>query len=102
VVHGREITGKRLSPVEIEPAHISVDKELILCNDIFYIGGLIFLLSVSRHLNMYMVSHLVNRKLSTLKDLIMAQTSAYKSKGFLITYLLCDYESDHRIHSNPK
>ena len=42
---------------------------------------------------MYMVSHLVNRKLSTLKDLIMAQTSAYKSKGFLITYLLCDNES---------
>ena len=42
---------------------------------------------------MLMVSHLVNRKVSTLKDLIMAQTSAYKSKGFLITYLLCDNES---------
>ena len=50
-------------------------------------------MSVSRHLNMYMVSHLVNRKLSTLKDLIMAQASAYKSKGVLITYLLCDNES---------
>jgi hypothetical protein len=86
-------TRKRPSPVEIEPTHISVDKELILCIDIFYIGGLTFLLSVSRHLNMYMVSHLVNQKLSTLKDLIMAHTSAYKSKGFLITYLLCDNES---------
>ena len=42
---------------------------------------------------MFMVAHLVKRKISTLKDLIMAQTSAYKSKGFLITYLLCDNES---------
>ena len=75
-------TRKRPSPVEIEPTHISVDKEIILCIDIFYIGGLTFLLSVSRHLNMYMVSHLVNRKLSTLKDLVNAQVSAYKSKGF--------------------
>ena len=80
-------TRKRPSPVEIEPTHISVDKEIILCIDIFYIGGLTFLLSVSRHLNMYMVSHLVNRKLSALKDLIMGPKSAYKSKGFLITYL---------------
>jgi len=46
-------------------------------------------LSVSR-LNMFMVSHLVNRKVSTL---IMAQTSSYKSKGYPITYLLCDNES---------
>ena len=42
---------------------------------------------------MLMLSYLVNRKVSTLKDLIMAQISAYKSKGFLITYLLCDNES---------
>ena len=80
-------TRRRPSPVVIEPTHISVDKEVILCIDIFYIGGLTFLLSVSRHLNMLMVSYLVNRKVSTLKDLILAQISAYKSKGFLITYL---------------
>jgi len=48
-------TRKRPSPVVIEPTHISVDKQVILCIDIFYIGGLTFLLSVSRHFNMLMV-----------------------------------------------
>ena len=86
------IVGKaiRKRPSLVYKSCISVDKEIILCVDIFYIGGLIFLLSVSRHLNMYMVLHLVNRKSSTLKDLIMAETPAYKSKVFLITYLLND------------
>ena len=42
-------TRKRPSPVEIEPPYISVDKEIILCIDIFYIGELTLLLSVSQH-----------------------------------------------------
>ena len=86
-------TRTRPSPVIIQPTQVSMDKNIILCADIFYIGGLTFLLTVSRGLSMCMVSHMANRKVSTLKDLIMVQVSAYQSNGFLISYLLSDNES---------
>ena len=42
--------------VVTEKSEIKTDKNIVLCVDIFYIGGLTFLLSVSRRLNMFMVS----------------------------------------------
>ena len=43
------IVGKTLEIEQIiEPTRISVKKKVILCIDIFYIGGLTFQLSVSR------------------------------------------------------
>ena len=84
---------KTPNTVVIEQSEPMIDKSVILCVDIFYIGGLTFLLSVSRNLNMYMVSHVASRKVSVLKDAISSQVSTYKSKGFVVKYILIDNES---------
>jgi len=51
-------THKTLSQAVIEQSeNATIDKKYILCIDIFHIGGLTFLLSVSRHLKMCMVTY---------------------------------------------
>ena len=51
------------------------------------------MLNVSRHLNMYMVTYVEDRKVSTLKSKISNQISVYKSQEYVVTYLLVDNES---------
>ena len=69
------------------------DKRIVLCVDIFYIGGLTFLLSVSRRLNMFMVSYLNWRTVTNLKSAISSQVSTYKSRNYIISYILVDNAS---------
>jgi hypothetical protein len=84
---------KTPATVVIEYLNATHDKNIILCIDIFYIGGLTILLSVSRYLNMYMVTHLQNRTMSTLKKAMGNQISISNSQKYVIKYLLVDNES---------
>ena len=86
-------TRNRPDKVVVDPTEINVGKNIILCTDIFYIGGLTFVMSISRGLCTSMVSHLENRKVSSLQKALMNQISTYLSKGFKIIYLLIDNES---------
>ena len=52
--------------VLVDPTEINVGKNIILCADIFYVGGLTFIMSKSRGIGMSMVNHLENRKVSSL------------------------------------
>ena len=79
--------------VVIEQFEIKTDKNIVLYVDIFYIGGLTFQLSVSRRLKMFMVSYLSKRTVKVLKSAISNQVSTYKSRSYVINYILVDNES---------
>ena len=81
-------TRKTPEAVVIERSE-EADKRIVLCVDIFYIGGLTFLLSVSRRLNMY----LSRRTETILKSAISSQVSTCKSRNYIISYILVDNES---------
>ena len=61
------------------------DKKIVLCVDIFYIGGLTFLLSVSRRLNMFMVSYLSSNdsKVSNIQSSFHLQVKKFLYKLYL-------------------
>jgi hypothetical protein len=86
-------TRKTPESVVVEQSSSMIDKDVILCVDLFYIGGLTFLLSVSRNLNLYMVSYVESKKVSALKTVLLKQISTYKSRDFMIKYILVDNES---------
>jgi hypothetical protein len=76
-----------------EMAVVYVVGPLILCTDLFFINGIIYLLSISRKLNLLVVRHLQNRKAPTLFeaiDVILAVYQRFNLKGKTI---LCDGES---------
>ena len=62
----------------------------MLCVDIFYNGGLTFLLSVSRRLNMFIFTM---RTVTVLKSAISNQVSTNRSINYFINYILVDNES---------
>jgi len=62
----------------------------VLCVDIFYNGGLTFLLSVSRRLNMFIFTM---RTVTVLKSAISNQVSTNRSINYFINYILVDNES---------
>ena len=71
---------------------MSVDKHVVLCADIFFIGEIKFLLSVSRRLTLLIATHLKDRTESSVREAIMAHVSSYKSRGFLVNMILFDGE----------
>jgi len=86
-------TGKTPETEVIEHAEPMTDKRIILCTDQFYIGGVVFLLSVSRNLCLCMVSYVTSRKITALKATVENQVSADKSRDYYVTYILVDNES---------
>ena len=78
-------TRKTPETVVIEHAEPMTDKRIILCIDLFFIGGLTFLLSVR--------SYVASRKITALKAAVESQVSAYKSRDYHVTYILIDNES---------
>ena len=76
-----------------EQSEIKTDKNIVLCVDIFYIGGLTFLPSVSRRLNMFMVLYLSKRTATVLKSAISNEVSSFKSRNYVINYIVVDNES---------
>jgi len=86
-------TRKTPETVVIEQAEPMVDKRIVLSMDLFFIGGLTFLLSVSRDLCLCMVSYVASRKITALKAAVESQVSVYKSRDYYVTYILIDDES---------
>jgi hypothetical protein len=61
--------------------------------DIFFIGGIPFLLSISNRMKLFVVTHLSDRKASTILEAIKSHISAYKGKDFYVKNILVDGES---------
>ena len=71
----------------IEKSEIKSDKNIVLCVDIFYIGGLT---RGRRRLNMFIVSYLSKRTVTVLKFFISNQVSTYESRNYVINYILVE------------
>jgi hypothetical protein len=80
-------------PVEVHESEISVDKEIVLAIDIFFIGGLMFLLSISRRVQLLIVNHLEKKSEAFIEKALKAQLDIYSSRGFRVTMILTDGES---------
>ena len=65
---------------------VSIDKEVVLCADIFHISGLKFLLllSISRRLTLLIATHLKDRTEPSVREALMTHVSNYKSRGFAV------------------
>ena len=97
-------TRKTPETVVIEHVEPIAHKRITLCIDLYYIGGLTFLLSVSRNVCLCMVSYVASRNITALKDPVESQVSAYNLRDYHVTYILVDNESaisattPHRIN----
>jgi hypothetical protein len=80
------------STVKVSPRHVDINRNIILCMDIGFIGGLPFLVSISRKVQMYMITYLKDRKTETVKQAILSHVSAYKGQRFTVSVILCDGE----------
>ena len=78
--------------VVVDPTKVDTDKNLVMCVDICYIGGMTFILTITRNLQMYMVNHLTDRSTETMQEAMDVHLSAYKSKVFRIKTILVDGE----------
>ena len=79
--------------VIVETINVSVDKEVVLCADIFYISGICkFLLSISLRLTLLIATHLKDRTEASVREALMAHVSIYKSRGFAVKMILFDGE----------
>jgi len=84
----------RIQPktVVVDPTKVNIDKKLVMSLDIFYLGNMMFLLSITRRIQMYMVTHVKDRKTETIKVALKSQLSAYHAKGFEVQIILVDGE----------
>eukprot|EP01039_Chlorochromonas_danica_P011690 gene11690-13121_t len=70
----------------------NIVREIVLAIDIFFVGGLAFLLSISNRLNLMMVRYLPNRQEATIRDALNRFLAAYQARSFRVTTVLCDGE----------
>ena len=89
----------RSKPKVVRRDYINVPKELKLkfenielCIDIMYVQGLAFLVGVSKHIHLFTVKWIPNRKKLTLAEAIDETLRIYNKAGFLITDVHCDTE----------
>lgn len=68
-------------------------RDVDLSMDIFFIAGIPFLMSISSRMKLYVVTHLTDRKASTVLEAIESHISAYKVKDFYVKNILVDGES---------
>ena len=81
--------------VMIEPLDgtIIIDKEIVLCMDIFFVEGISFLMTISRKLNLLTAHHITDRGAKSLAVAYDEVYGLYASKGFKIVNNLFDGES---------
>ncbi len=72
--------------------NIIVDRNLVLCVDIFFVSGIPFLLSVSKRLCLMMARYLADRAAGTVKAALDMILSQYNSHNFKVCTILCDRE----------
>lgn len=65
---------------------------ITLCLDLFFIDKTIFLLSISRKLNLLVIRHVPDRKAETLKKATDDIISVYRQFDLAVKFLLCDGE----------
>lgn len=86
-------TRQKEDRVKTDPVIVNIEKHLTMCVDIFNIGGILFLLSITRKLELYVVGHLKDKSSKTLMTALQVQINIYKSKGFIINMILSDNEA---------
>ncbi|MBL4706330.1 MAG: hypothetical protein JKY54_17515 [Flavobacteriales bacterium] len=90
------IKGKTVrSRSAVIPAHISprmAVSALTIYYDLFFIDGEIFLLGVSKPLNLRMISHLANKRGATIMAAISMQHSVYRAQQFQPRRIVFDGE----------
>jgi hypothetical protein len=69
---------------------IIIDKEIVLCMDIFFVEGISFLMTISRKLNLLTAHHIVDRGAKSLMNAYDEAFDVYASKGFKIVNNLFD------------
>jgi hypothetical protein len=82
----------RKSPDSVHIPEVLDDRDVVLCIDIFFIGGLMFLTSISTNLKYIIASHIVDRSSESLLSAISKQVSTYRSKNYRVAIILCDGE----------
>jgi hypothetical protein len=82
----------RKSSERVRMPEVINSNDIILCIDIFYVGGLMFLVSISTEMKLIMCTHIVDRSSQSLLSAITEQSALYNSKGYKIVVLLCDGE----------
>ena len=75
------------------PDHIKQEhKRVTICADNFYVQGLIFCHTISRHINFRTVAAIANRRKTTLEQELKDVFHLYKSRGFEVADLHADNE----------
>jgi len=85
----------RSTPTHVEDVYPLPDGHIdpvTLCMDLFFIDGLVFLLSISRKLNLLVVRYLPDRKIATLTKAIDETLSIYSKIHYPVRTILCDGE----------
>jgi hypothetical protein len=85
-------TRKTPSTINIEGVQPMIERNIILCVDIFFISGIPFLLSISRRLQLLVVTHLTDRSQRSLEKAILQHIDTYASKEFKVTTIFSDGE----------
>ena len=89
----------RSKPKVVRKDYVNVPKELKLkfenielCIDIMYVQGLAFLVGVSKHIHLFTIKWIPDRKKLTLAEAIDESLRIYNKAGFLVTDVHCDTE----------
>lgn len=78
--------------VKIETIIRSTSEPLVLCMDIMFVAGLMFLITVSRRLNIIMTRYIDGKTTPKIKEAIQGVIAAYRSHGYNISTWIVDGE----------
>jgi hypothetical protein len=85
-------TREKPRPVDIQKVARNLERDVVLAMDIMFIAKRVFLVSISRHIGLIMVTHIAGRTAGVVLKAIKSQVSGYVSKGFSVKCILVDGE----------